>query len=116
MDHESTRLSDEERRILAGIEQGLKGGRFRFRGLFRRRSRRASPRPGGRARRVWWMGVVMSSCLLLGGLLVGAVWVSAVGFVAVVGSLFVVTADVVPARVVERLRRLIGPGDDAKPR
>lgn len=93
MEHEP-QLSDEERRIFAEIEQGL-----------RRRTRR-------RVRRLWWTGVVVGIGLLAGGLIGGAVWVAALGFIAVLVSLFVLTSEVGPATVAERVRRLTGRGPD----
>jgi hypothetical protein len=106
MDHESTRLSADERRILAEIEDGLLGQRRTFLRLFRRSTR---PPRRGRARRMWWtVLVVLGSCVLVGGLGVGAVWAAAAGFVAVLVGLHAVTADVTLARGLAVFARLIG--------
>jgi hypothetical protein len=72
MEHESTRLTDEERRILAEIEDGLLRQRRNHLRLLRRHTPRLR-RPGRRARTVRWAVVILGSAVLAGGLWVGAV-------------------------------------------
>jgi hypothetical protein len=64
---------------------------------------------------VWWAVVALGGIVLAVGLWIGAVWFAAGGFVAVVAALSMVTADVVPAKSLARLRRLFGLADDATP-
>jgi DUF3040 family protein len=109
MDHESTRLTDRERRILAEIEADSVRTRRRHRALLHRNRTRQTDR---RARPVSWTAVIIGSTLLAVGLWVGVMWAAAAGFVAVVIGLSGVTADLTPARGLSWLNRLIGLGDD----
>ena len=106
MDHESTRLTENERRILTEIENGLLGRRRTFRQLIRRGNR---PRINGRTRRVCWTVVMLlGTSMLVVGLAVGSVWAAAAGFVAVLVGLHAVTADVTLLQALAGFARLLG--------
>jgi hypothetical protein len=75
MDHESTGLTETERRILAEIEASM-----------------VLPR---------------TVTTRHGGLIAGAVWAAAAGYLVVFLALSVLTAGATPARCLARLRRLI---------
>jgi hypothetical protein len=98
MDHDSTRLTAEERRIFAEIETALRGGHRRS---FHQRLGRAS----SCTRLISASTVVAGTALLAGGLWFGAVAVAGVGFVAVLVGLLALVADGVLGRMARRVRR-----------
>jgi fatty acid desaturase len=98
MDHDSTRLTAEERRIFAEIETALRGDQRRS---FRQRPGRAS----SWTRLMAASAVVAGTAVLAGGLWVGIVAVAGAGFVALLVGLSGLVADGVFGRMAGRVRR-----------
>ena len=105
-DDEPPGLTNEERRILAEIEAGLRDDPDFQRG-FRRHVRRPVRERFTRASWRWWAAVVVGIGLLGYGLWIRVVWYSAIGFVLVLVAVARLTAGIDLARVRRNLLRLI---------
>jgi Flp pilus assembly protein TadB len=104
-DDDSTRLTEQERRVLAEMEMALQRDAPELDHDFRRRGWRPRlPRRGREARLVWWVLVVLGAALLTAGLLVGAVPVSAAGFVVLLVAVHELSFVVRPGSPWRRVR------------
>jgi hypothetical protein len=101
MEHDSTQLTPEERRIFADIERGVAGEL----GSSTQRSR-WRPRPSSDTLRwIWRIAIILGTAVLAGGLWIGAVAVAFVGFVALLVGLSHVITDGITGRSLDRLRQ-----------
>ena len=104
MEHDSTQLTPEERRIFADIERGVAGelGSSTHRSRWR-------PRPSSDTLRwIWRITIILGTAVLAGGLWIGAVAVAFVGFVALLVGLSHVITDGITGRSLDRLRQRLG--------
>jgi len=104
MEHDSTQLTPEERRIFAEIERGAAG---ELSPSVRQR-RLTSPRASGALRWIWRITIILGAAVLVGGLWFGAVAVAFVGFVALLAGLSHVITDGITGRSLDRLRQRLG--------
>jgi len=101
MEHDSTQLTPEERRIFADIERGVAGEL----GSSPHHSR-LRPRPSSDTLRwIWRITIMLGTAVLAGGLWFGAVAVAFVGFVALLAGLSHVITDGITGRSLDRLRQ-----------
>ena len=106
MDDDSTRLTEEERRVLAEMEMGLRRTAPDLERNLRRRTWRRGRHGPSRARRSLWVTALVLGVVLLGaGMLLAAVPVAAAGFVVVLVAIHVLTSDVHAEDVADRFRR-----------
>ena len=108
MDDDSTRLTDQERRVLAEMELALRRDAPEL-------ERNLKPRswlgPARSMRWMWWLFVVLGVGLLTAGLLVAAVPVAAAGFVVLLIALHELTDGVDAGSIGRRVRGWFGLGE-----
>ena len=113
-DDDSTRLTEQERRVLAEMELALKRDAPDLDHSFRQRSRRPRVSLRGHwSRLMWWGLLVLGTALLVTGLLIGAVLVGGAGFVVVLVAVHELSFIVRPGSAWRRVRQWFGRGDGA---
>jgi Protein of unknown function (DUF3040) len=112
-DDDSTRLTEQERRVLAEMEMALQRDAPELaRDLRQRVHRPRLPRNGRSVRLLWWLAAVVGMALLGGGLLAGAVPVSAAGFVVLLVATYELSFIVRPRGPWRRIRHRFGQAED----